>query len=110
MGTKRGRKRYNVSGTCGGESQSFISDCEEYETCYTQEGYRIVFGWVNNPSEVRRKSPADRVWNLALSYTGGALAWDVNRNEIAGASSVELAEKIVMQLIGFRNEYVNSAN
>ena len=77
-------------------------------TCDTREGHRIVFGWVNNPSEVRRKSPADRVWNLAFSYTGGTLAWDVNRNDIVRASSIELAEKIVMQLIGFRDEYINS--
>ena len=78
-------------------------------TCNTREGHHIVFGWVNNPSEVRRKSPTDRVWNLALSYSGGTLAWDVNRNEIVGASSIELAEKILMQLIGFRDEYINSA-
>ena len=78
-------------------------------TCNTREGHRIVFGWVNNPSEVRRKRPTDWVWNLALSYSGGTLAWDVNRNEIVGASSIELAEKIVMQLIGFRDEYVSSA-
>jgi hypothetical protein len=32
MGTKRGRKRYNGSGTCGGKSQSLIDGREEYES------------------------------------------------------------------------------
>jgi hypothetical protein len=74
-----------------------------------QEGHRVVFGWVNNPTEIRKKSPPDRVWNLTLSRSGDAFTWDVNRNEIVGASSVELAEKIVTQLVDFRDEYTNSA-
>jgi hypothetical protein len=74
-----------------------------------QKGHRVVFGWVNNPTEIREKSPSDQVWNLTLSCSGDAFTWDVNRNEIVGASSVELAEQIVRQLIEFRNEYTNSA-
>jgi hypothetical protein len=74
-----------------------------------RDGHRIVFGWVNNPSEDRKIGPTNRVWNLTLSYTGGTLAWDVNRNEVVGASSIELAQKIVMQLVGFRDEYMNLA-
>jgi hypothetical protein len=75
----------------------------------SQEGHRVVFGWVNTSTGVRRKSPPDRVWNLTLSCIGDVLTWDVNRHEIVGASSVELAEQIVKQLIEFRNEYTNSA-
>jgi hypothetical protein len=49
------------------------------------------------------------VWNLTLSCNEGALTWDVNRDEIIGASSIELAEQIVKQLVEFRDEYMLKA-
>lgn len=49
-------------------------------------GHRVVFGWVNNPTEIRKKSPPDRVWNLTLSCSGNTFAWSVNCNEMVGAS------------------------
>ena len=79
-------------------------------TLGSQKGHRVVFGWVNDPTEIRKKCPPDRVWNLTLSRSGDTLAWDVNHDEVVGASSVELAEQIVKQLIEFRDEYINAAD
>jgi hypothetical protein len=42
---------------------------------------------------------------LTLSSNGGEVVWDVNDDEIVGASSAELAEQIVKQLIEYRDEY-----
>ena len=66
---------------------------------------RIVFGWVPTPHGLRKGAMPNRHWNLRLSTFGGALAWNVNNDEIVGVSSAELAEQIVKQLIVYRDEY-----
>jgi len=53
----------------------------------------------------RKQSPPDRRWILTLSSNGHELVWDVNEDEIVGASSVELAEQVVKQLIEYRDVY-----
>ena len=68
-------------------------------------GYRVVFGWITTHEGAERKAPPNRVWNLTMSCRAGVLTWDVNREEIVGVSSIELAEQIVKQLIEFRDEY-----
>ncbi len=70
---------------------------------------RVVFGWVatHDPTE-ERKLP-NQVWRLALSYTAGVLAWNANGEEIMGATSVELAQQIVMHLIEYRDEYLSAS-
>jgi len=65
----------------------------------------IVFGWVATPMGSRKQSPPDRRWILTLSSNGHELVWDVNEDEIVGASSVELAEQVVKQLIEYRDVY-----
>ena len=65
----------------------------------------IVFGWVATLMGSRKQSPPDRWWMLTLSSNGGEVVWDVNDDEIVGASSAELAEQIVKQLIEYRDEY-----
>ncbi|MGA2572464.1 MAG: hypothetical protein ABSF23_18300, partial [Terracidiphilus sp.] len=65
----------------------------------------IVFGWVNTPKGSRKQTPPDRLWTLTLSIDGSEPLWCVNYDEISGASSVELAEQIVKQLIEYRDEY-----
>jgi hypothetical protein len=72
-------------------------------------GYRVVFGWVTTDSGTETRALPNRVWNLTLSCNEGALTWDVNRDEIIGASSIELAEQIVKQLVEFRDEYMLKA-
>ncbi|WP_158822447.1 hypothetical protein [Granulicella sp. S156] len=68
-------------------------------------GYRVVFGWVTTVSDMGKKDLPDCVWNLTLSSNAGILAWNVNRNEIIGATSIELAEQVVKRLIEYRDEY-----
>jgi hypothetical protein len=65
----------------------------------------IVFGWVSTPMGSRKETPPDRLWTLTLSSDGSEPLWCVNCDEILGASSVELAEQIVKQLIEYRDEY-----
>jgi hypothetical protein len=47
----------------------------------------------------------DRWWTLTLSNNDGEVVWNVNQDEIIGASPNELAEQIVKQLIEYRDEY-----
>ena len=68
-------------------------------------GYRVVFGWVATHSGRGKKDLSDCVWNLTLSSNAGVLAWNVNRDEVIGATSIELAEQIVKRLIEYRDEY-----
>ncbi len=65
----------------------------------------VVFGWVATPMGSRKQTPPDRWWTLTLSSNDGVVAWNVNQDEIVGASSIELAEQIVKQLIEYRDEY-----
>ena len=74
----------------------------------TQKGHRIVFGWVTCKGEGKKDVP-DIVWNLEPSCNGETVAWDVNQNEIVGASSGELAVQIVRLLINFSHRYSNAA-
>jgi len=68
-------------------------------------GYRVVFGWVATHSGMGKKDLADCIWNLTLSSNVGVLAWNVNRDEIIGATSIELGEQIVKRLIEYRDDY-----
>ena len=68
-------------------------------------GYRVLFGWVATHSGWGKKDIPDCVWNLTLSSNAGVLAWNVNRDEVIGATSIELAEQIVKRLIDYRDEY-----
>lgn len=68
-------------------------------------GYRVVFGWVATHSGRGNKDLPDCVWNLTLSSNAGVLAWNVNRDEVIGATSIELAKQIVKRLIEYRDEY-----
>jgi hypothetical protein len=68
-------------------------------------GYRVVFGWVTTVSEMGKKDLSDCVWNLTLSSNAGVLAWNVNRDEIVRATSIQLAEQIVKRLIEYRDDY-----
>jgi hypothetical protein len=65
----------------------------------------VVFGWVNTPMGSRKQTPPDLGWMLTLSSNDGEVVWNVNQDEIIGASSIELAEQIVKQLIEYRDEY-----
>jgi hypothetical protein len=65
----------------------------------------VVFGWVATPMGSRKQAPPDLRWTLALSSNDGEVVWNVNQSEIIGASSIELAEQIVKQLIEYRDEY-----
>jgi DNA-binding XRE family transcriptional regulator len=67
---------------------------------------RVVFGWVPTQDPGGTRELPNQVWRLSLSFTVGTLAWNVNRDEIMGVSSVELAEQIVMHLIEYRDEYL----
>jgi hypothetical protein len=69
------------------------------------QGCRVVFGRIPIAMYIDDNPLAPRVWDLALSVNPNELAWDVNGDEIIGASSVELAEQIVKQLIEYRDEY-----
>lgn len=74
----------------------------------TLRGYRIDFGWVATPSgQGAKQLPAQR-WRLTLALCDGVLGWNVNNNEIVGASSIELAEQIVERVIEYRDEYEKS--
>jgi hypothetical protein len=53
----------------------------------------------------RKQTPPDLRWILTLSSNDGEVVWNVNQDEIIGASSIELAEQIVRQLIEYRDEY-----
>jgi hypothetical protein len=66
---------------------------------------RIVFGWVPTPLGLGNRAMPRRRWVLTLSANGSEIAWNVNNDEIVGASSVELAEQIVKQLIEYRDTY-----
>lgn len=68
-------------------------------------GCRVVFGRIPIAMYVDDNPIAPRVWDLVLSINGNELAWDVNGDEIIGATSAELAEQIVKQLIEYRDEY-----
>jgi hypothetical protein len=65
----------------------------------------VVFGWVATPMDSRKQMPPDRWWTLTLSNNDGEVVWNVNQDEIIGASPNELAEQIVKQLIEYRDEY-----
>jgi hypothetical protein len=65
----------------------------------------VVFGWVATPMGSRKQTPPDLRWILTLSSNDGEVVWNVNQDEIIGASSIELAEQIVKQLIEYRDEY-----
>jgi len=65
----------------------------------------VVFGWVSTPTGSRKQKPRDLRWILTLSNHDGEVSWNVNQDEITGASSIELAEQIVKQLIEYRDEY-----
>lgn len=69
------------------------------------QGCRVVFGRIPTAIYVDDNPLAPRVWDLVLSVNGNELDWDVNCDEIIGASSVELAEQIVKQLIEYHDEY-----
>jgi hypothetical protein len=65
----------------------------------------VVFGWVATPMDSRKQTPPDLRWILTLSSNDGEFVWNVNQDEIIGASSIELAEQIVKRLIEYRDEY-----
>jgi hypothetical protein len=65
----------------------------------------VDFGWVATPMGSRKQTPPDRWWTLTLSSNDDELVWNVNDDEIVGASSDELAEQLVKQLIEYRDEY-----
>jgi hypothetical protein len=65
----------------------------------------VVFGWVATPMDSRKQTPPDLRWILTLSSNDGEVIWNVNQDKIIGASSIELAEQIVKQLIEYRDEY-----
>jgi hypothetical protein len=68
-------------------------------------GYRVDFGWVTSSSGRGAKEVPTQVWRLTLAATNGVLGWNVNKNEIVGASSVALAEQIVKRLVEYRDEF-----
>lgn len=68
-------------------------------------GYRIDFGWVATPSGRGAKEVPTQVWRLTLTATNNVLGWNVNQNEIVGASSNALAEQIVKRLVEYRDEF-----
>ena len=68
-------------------------------------GYRVDFGWVATHSGHGAKELPTQVWRLTLGVSNGVLAWNVNRDEIVGASSIELAEQIVKRLVEYRDEF-----
>ena len=65
----------------------------------------VVFGWVAAPMDSRKLNPPDKRWTLTLSSTGGEVVWNCNDHQIVGASSDELAEQLIKQLIEYRDEY-----
>lgn len=65
----------------------------------------VLFGWVATLTGSRKQAPPDRLWILTLSSNGREVVWNVNDDEIVGASSDELAEQLVKQLIEYRDEY-----
>ncbi len=65
----------------------------------------VVFGWVTTPMGSRKQTPPDLRWILTLSSNDGEVVCNVNQDEIIGASSIELAEQIVKQLIEYCDEY-----
>jgi hypothetical protein len=67
--------------------------------------YRIDFGWVATHSGQGAKELSDQRWRLTLALCDGVLGWNVNKNEIVGASSIELAEQIVKRLVEYRDEF-----
>jgi hypothetical protein len=69
---------------------------------------RVVFGLVPTHSGDFEKLP-NQVWRLSLLYTAGALAWNVNSNEIMSVSSAELARQIVKHLVEYRDEYLSAS-
>jgi hypothetical protein len=69
------------------------------------QGCRVVFGRIPTAMYIDDNPLAPLVWDLALSVNGNELTWDVNGDEIIGASSVELAEQIVKQLVEYRDGY-----
>jgi hypothetical protein len=68
-------------------------------------GYRIDFGWVATHSGQGAKELPGQRWRLTLALCDGTLGWNVNKDEIVGASSIELAEQIVRRLIEYRDEF-----
>lgn len=74
----------------------------------TPGGYRIDFGWVATRSGQGAKELPVQRWRLTLAACGGVLRWNVNKNEIIGASSVELAEQIVKRVVEYRDEFEKS--
>jgi hypothetical protein len=71
----------------------------------THRGYRIDFGWVATRSGQGAKELPVQRWRLTLAACDGVLGWNVNKNEIVGASSVELAEQIVKRVVEYRDEF-----
>ncbi|WP_197413887.1 hypothetical protein [Terracidiphilus gabretensis] len=71
-------------------------------------GYRIDFGWVTTASGRGAKEVPTEVWRLTLTAKDGVLGWNVNTNEIVGASSVVLAGQIVKRLIEYRDEFMKT--
>jgi len=74
----------------------------------TLRGYRIDFGWVATHSGQGAKELPGQRWRLTLALCDGVLGWNVNKNEIVNASSIELAEQIVKRLIEYWDEYEKS--
>lgn len=74
----------------------------------TPGGYRVDFGWVATRSGQGAKELPVLRWRLTLARCNGALGWNVNKNEIVGASSVELAEQIVKRVVEYRDEFAKS--
>jgi hypothetical protein len=69
-------------------------------------GTRIVFGRIPNAMYIDDENPIGTdVWDLGLSVTGSGLVWDVNGDEVIGASSARLAELIIVRLIQYRDAY-----
>ncbi len=68
-------------------------------------GYRVDFGWVAICSGDGAKQLPTQIWRLTLDIFNGVLAWNVNRNENVGVSSIALGEQIVKCLIEYRDDF-----